>query len=85
MLDTLIVEQIYPPLRARAFELTHVDGDADELTHETLLQLLERPPARAGTARETLHYARLRMHRIFVRQFLGTARRPALSVLPAPA
>jgi DNA-directed RNA polymerase specialized sigma24 family protein len=83
MLDPRIAEQIYPPLRARAFELTRRDNTADDLTQATLLELLERPPAREGTARETLHYARLRMHRVFLRRFVGAPRRPALSVLPA--
>ena len=83
MLDALTAEQIYPSLRARAFELCRADDAADELTQLTLLQLIERPPARAGTARETLHYARLRMHRIFVRQFVGTAPPSRLRVVPA--
>lgn len=71
------IDRIYRPLRARAYELTRSDADADDLTHETLVQLLERPPSRSGTDRETLHYARLRMGRIFVRDVLGVPRSPA--------
>lgn len=80
MLDAC-AETIYRPLRARAFELAQRDHVADDLTQETLLELLERPPARQGTSRETLHYARLRMHRIFVRRFLGAPRPSKLRVV----
>lgn len=82
-MDPCIAEAIYPPLRARAFELTRRDSAADDLTQATLLELLERPPAHEGTARETLHYARLRMHRVFLRRFVGAVRPPAVRVLPA--
>jgi DNA-directed RNA polymerase specialized sigma24 family protein len=66
-----VLAQIYPRLRARAFELTQSDADADDLTQLTVLQLLERPPAWEGTATQTLHYARLRMRTLFHREFLG--------------
>lgn len=81
MLDTSTAEQIYLPLRARAYELTGLDQAADDLTQETLLRLLERPPAYVGTVRQTLRYARLTMRSIFVSRFLGCPRRARLSVV----
>lgn len=75
MIPAATFDQIYRPLRQRAYELAHTDHDADDLTQETLTQLLERPPGREGTPTQTLRYARLRMGRIFIRDFLGVPRR----------
>lgn len=79
MLDACTVETIYSPLRARAFELCRRDDAADDLTQATLLQLLERPPRREGSPRETLRYARLRMRTIFLREFVGAPRKPVMA------
>jgi DNA-directed RNA polymerase specialized sigma24 family protein len=75
MLSTCTTELIYGSLRARAYELTGSASAADDLTQETLLRLLERPPGREGTTGETLHYARLTMRSVFLREFVGAARR----------
>jgi DNA-directed RNA polymerase specialized sigma24 family protein len=62
---------IYPPLRAKAFELVRDDFGADDLTQATMLRLLEKPPARQDSPRELLHYARMVMRTIWKRDFLA--------------
>jgi RNA polymerase sigma factor (sigma-70 family) len=71
VITSSVVDQIYRPLRARAYELTRSDAAADDLTHETLLQLLERPPRWEGSVTQTLHYARLRMRTLFLRNYVS--------------
>jgi DNA-directed RNA polymerase specialized sigma24 family protein len=77
MLAPETAARIYAALRARATRLAATDDEADELTQETLLSLLESPPSRSGDDAETLNYAIARMRTIHLREFVGAPRSPS--------